>query len=287
MLQGWLSVPRVSCLGTLAEKSSTNSFSPMNFEHLSLTFQQVAQLSRHVDMGRTSKFLFPIPSRKHQSHRAPKKDPQAPPTPGGLSKAQRILGPDGELNIDTSPREEDHTWRSVSIEISESTDESDNEESKQEASEAESGVLRLPALKGKASSTLLGNHAENNEDLTDTSSQSRRLRNEGSSSTLQSHYEQQKNPLLISQQTSSSSVRDYALRKGLNAVAGPQRSPLFNVDCVDETKDSVKAKESSPTKSTVSSPKKKPRRLDLSKLFPKPRQEIANPTVLGPELLTH
>lgn len=77
-----------------------------------------------------------------------------------------------------------------------------------------------PDLHLKASSVLL--HEEFNINGDNASSlQSRRLRVYGSNSTLNSYYDAQKTPLAISQQTSDSSRRDFALRKGSPVVIKP------------------------------------------------------------------
>ena len=54
-------------------------------------------------------------------------------------------------------------------------------------------------------------------------SSSPQARRTGSSSTIRSHYDPKKSPLSISQQTSASSARDMALRKGFPPVSGPSR----------------------------------------------------------------
>ncbi|KUJ21919.1 uncharacterized protein LY89DRAFT_545451, partial [Mollisia scopiformis] len=178
-------------------------------------------------MGRTSKFSFPIPGRKHATKEGPGVKSSSA-AGNNLSKAQRILGTDNDLNID-SPTREDHPWKypgsrssGMSISISEST-QSTNEsgsihEYQSEQWDRESGVLpRSSRLHGKASSTLLGQRL-GEDGTTTTSSVSGRLRNEDSSSTLKSYYDRQKSPLSISQQTSASSARDLALRKGFPPV---------------------------------------------------------------------
>jgi len=155
-------------------------------------------------MGRTSKFHFPIPGRKHTSSKdnVPASSP-AISTSSNLSKAQRFLGADNDLNIDSPTREEGHPWRyqgsrssGMSISISEST-QSTNESgsvygSQYDQLDDESGVFPR-SLHGKASSTLLGQRYAD-DGATTNSSISGRLRNEGSSSTLRSYYDRQKSP---------------------------------------------------------------------------------------------
>lgn len=237
-------------------------------------------------MGRTSKFHFPIPGRKHTSSKdnVPASSP-AISTSSNLSKAQRLLGADNDLNIDSPTREEGHPWRhqgssssGMSISISEST-QSTNESgsvygSQYDQLDDESGVFPR-SLHGKASSTLLGQRYAD-DGATTNSSISGRLRNEGSSSTLRSYYDRQKSPLSISQQTSNSSARDLALRKGFPPVI--QRSPLLQVESVD-TFDQHFAGEQHQLRendfhvggSIEKNSRKKPARLDLSRLFPSRR----------------
>jgi len=162
----------------------------------------------------------------------------------------------------------------MSISISESTQSTNESESVHgsqcEQWDDESGVFpRAP--RGKASSTLLGQLYEDDE-ATTNSSISGRLRNEGSSSTLRSYYDRLNSPLSISQQTSNSSARDLALRKGFPPVV--QRSPLLQVESVDLFTQNFPEKRlqvggngfhaGAPDKNS----RKKPARLDLSMLFP-------------------
>lgn len=84
----------------------------------------------------------------------------------------------------------------------------------------EDKVPQLPELRLKASSVLL--HEECYQDPTSAiSNHSGRLKTYDSSSTLHSHYDPQQAPLAVSQQTSDSSRRDFALRKGTPVVVRP------------------------------------------------------------------
>ena len=85
------------------------------------------------------------------------------------------------------------------------------------------------------------------------------LKNEPSSSTTRSHYDRKASPLAISQQTSASSARDFALKKGrLSAMS----TPFF------ETTHSLEV--DSDRRATSRNQKKRPGRLDLANMFPKP-----------------
>ncbi|KAE8451602.1 hypothetical protein EG329_003675 [Mollisiaceae sp. DMI_Dod_QoI] len=239
-------------------------------------------------MGRTSKFSFPIPGRKHTTGKeGPFVKSSSGAVDNNLSKAQRILGTDSDLNIDSHSRDDDHPWKhpgsrssGMSISISEST-QSTNEsgsihEYQSEQYDRESGIFpRTSRLQGKASSTLLG-HRHGEDELTPTSNVSSRLRSEDSSSTLKSYYDRQKSPLSISQQTSASSVRDLALRKGFPPVI--HRSPLLHVESSLDPFDAQFAGryryvEQSTTEDPLEkSSRKKPARLDLSMLFPRSKR---------------
>jgi hypothetical protein len=237
-------------------------------------------------MGRTSKFSFPVPGRsKHTAKTIEKeKPPLASAVPNGLSKAQRILGADSDLNIDFPIRDDDaQSWRypssrssDMSISISESSQsiQSTNDTNSfrgpsSEQWDHESGVFPKPRLAGRPSSTLLG-HNYREDATTDTSSVSRRMRHEDSSSTLRSYYDRQKSPLAISQQTSESSARDLALRKGYPPVVAPMlRSPLLQVEsAVDIFEEQFQYKlHNGGDLSRDKSMPTKPARLGLSMLF--------------------
>lgn len=112
-------------------------------------------------------------------------------------------------------------------------------------------------LHSKPSSVLLGEEIVEKSQL-GTSSQSKTLRGQESSSTLHSFYEPQKLPLTVSQQTSDSSSRDFALRKDCAVVVTPEsrRKHFFETSKSRERKSNIKKQRSEGT--------------DLAKLFPKP-----------------
>ncbi|ERF74171.1 hypothetical protein EPUS_03361 [Endocarpon pusillum Z07020] len=86
------------------------------------------------------------------------------------------------------------------------------------------------------------------------------LKKEQSSSTLRSHYDRKKLPLAVSQQTSDSSARDFALRKGCPPVI-PSLPP--DVSCPPKP-------HFIPQATRQAAAEKRPSRLDFSMLFPKP-----------------
>lgn len=249
-------------------------------------------------MGRASKFSFPFPGRKPSTPTRDKETNTRPSTQNSnnLPKAQRILGTDSELNIDSPARDDDRSWghpsssssiSGMSISISESTrsinDGTSIAESHADRWELESGVLpRYQRLRGKPSSTLLGQNY-GDEPGTDTSSAGRRMHHEKSSSTLKSFYDRQKSPLSVSQQTSASSARDLALRKGYPPVVS--RSPLLQVDQIQYLDQHIaeldRRVEVSPARS-----RKKAGRLELTTIFPKSRrnenEEYSGPATAPP-----
>lgn len=247
-------------------------------------------------MGRTSKFSFPLPGRRHNQTKEKEALGKSPSgTSSNLSKAQRLLGTDNELNIDSPTRSDDHSWgypssrsSAMSISISESTHStrSTNETGSISGSnvdqwELESGVLpRTQQLRGKASSTLLGK-ALGEDGGTEVSSLNRRMRHEGSDSTLKSYYDRQKSPLSISQQTSASSARDLALRKGFPPVVA--RSPLLEVDSIDPFDQQLPDMRHEELSSREKASKKKPARLDLSNLFSRSKKNAATSDLLSPD----
>jgi hypothetical protein len=86
-----------------------------------------------------------------------------------------------------------------------------------------------------------------------------RLRKEQSSCTLRSYYDRKQLPVAVSQQTSASSARDFALRKGFPPVIPTLHRDVSCPQTPDPT---------TPTKRGTT--KKRPSRLDFSLLFPKP-----------------
>jgi hypothetical protein len=88
-----------------------------------------------------------------------------------------------------------------------------------------------------------------------------KLKKEQSSSTLRSYYDRKKLPLAVSQQTSASSARDFALRKGCPSVI-PNLQADLSCPCP------LKAGIISLTSKKAN--KKRPTHLDFSMLFPKP-----------------
>ncbi|KAI2629932.1 hypothetical protein GGR54DRAFT_628336 [Hypoxylon sp. NC1633] len=225
-------------------------------------------------MGHKSKFTFPMPGRSS------KPSPIAT-TSNPLSKAEKILGTGGfSLGSPTAMRDPGRSWETtsnggISISISESSASQsgivDGDDDRLTGTtygralwEEESDVLprrlrsahgpNAKALKPKRSAVTLGAHSR------DTMTDDTHSRRPQSSSTTYSHYESAKVPLSISQQTSNS-----AMAKGLPSKA----SSLLDIGGFVPNKQ----------------PKKKPSKLDFSRLRLRSRKE-QNPdsTGVGPVL---
>jgi hypothetical protein len=216
-----------------------------------------------VTMGGPHIFGFPLALRKTKATPAR----SAPPTPietsgQSLVREQATQSRSGTY---TSARIQDqHSYASTSKDPSlrsiSASDMATESGTLVATADGEAGRL-LVGIHQKASSQLLGNqHYESSPDSesrADTTTQS--LRGYKSSSTLRSYYDPQKIPLSISQQTSNSSARDFALRKGCPPVVSPEKY-------TSQLPRGQKTLDVSTPKST----KTGLIRLDLSMLFPKP-----------------
>ena len=130
-------------------------------------------------------------------------------------------------------------------------------------------MVRQPShlLRNKPSSPLLGQHLVDGPvpwgSVTDASDP--KVHRSESSSTLQSYYDPLKSPLSVSQQTSASSARDMALRKGCKPIAGPLMQDL------SETITYPAAPNTDDINRRMDPAKKKPAHSELLNLSPKPR----------------
>ncbi|KNG51521.1 hypothetical protein TW65_01189 [Stemphylium lycopersici] len=225
----------------------------------------------------SKKFSFPLPRRSKPKPEQPTEDARSIPLAASgperpsrhdepASKAHRILGTSDSLHRSASAQ---NTIPSspgyMSITISEASFGSQIDDRNPASTAGSSGHLKRPDMLRRASSNLLGaTHTGDGRQGSDQGSASHRLYPQTSSSTLRSHYDAKSSPLYISQQTSDSAVRDRALRRGYPPVltdrvyeAGHEANPVSPA-ILDETR-------------KRDSRKSKPARLDLSKLFPKPR----------------
>ncbi len=158
--------------------------------------------------------LFHLPSALKRSWSAAVTTPKQPDR--RETKAEHILGVT-EADINTARNKSNHLAATSRIQgsLSDATTEFGT-------SLPRNGTApHLPELALKASSVLL--HDEFCEPSSASSGHSNRLKTHDSSSTLHSHYDASRTPLSVSQQTSDSSRRDFALRKGLPTVVKPSR----------------------------------------------------------------
>ncbi|KAH4175630.1 hypothetical protein HBH43_064920 [Parastagonospora nodorum] len=219
------------------------------------------------------KFSFPMPGRKQKK---PTRDdaasstpsiPSAPEWPSRLddssSKAHRVLGTSEPMFRSKSKQSVPASPGYMSITVSEASYGSRHDD-KRSAAEYDTHLTR-PDTSRRPSSNVMG-HAYSGEGRrgSDYSVASRRLHPQTSNSTMRSHYDAKSSPLSISQQTSDSAVRDMALRRGKPQVVVPD----YNSNGYIVSPVSPVIQEEARRKDMR---KSKPARLDLSKLFPKPR----------------
>jgi len=223
-------------------------------------------------MARNGKFSFPLPGRRSRKKLETEDDDarSTPSTPTAhewpsrneepTSKAHRVLGTSEPMFRTTSKQSVPPSPGFMSITVSEATD----DDRASGTTIDQNGYQRRPIASRRASSNVMGRMYSDNERRGSVqSTASRQIHPQTSNSTLRSHYDKMSSPLSISQQTSDSAVRDMALRRGhpqvvteynCNGYAASPVSPII----LDE----ARRKEYR---------KSKPTRLDLSKLFPKPK----------------
>ena len=221
-------------------------------------------------MARTLKLAFPLPSRRSST------EPQVTPTYDGCespmfnpgAKAEMVLGTSEPWTMAADSRKKtarkEQRLRKfpsfMSVTISE-TDSAVNRE-------GGDGSTARPMLRTRPSSPVLGRRCRNemagHENISDSSGLQPRSR---STSTLRSYYDASKSPLLISQQTSASSSRDMALRKGHPTVAPAPAQDTTQADFP------VGAAKINHSQTSLATPKKRQGfdlRLDLSRFSYKP-----------------
>lgn len=149
-------------------------------------------------------------------------------------------------------------------------------------SDASSGYSKQPSMSKRPSSNILGrSYAPDGRRGSDHSAASHRLHPQTSNSTMRSHYDAKSSPLSISQQTSDSAVRDRALRRG--------HPPVLTEYGYNNDEANLMSPGTLPEPKERDSRKNKPARLDLSKLFPKPKpngQHNGNP-LLSPNKMVN
>lgn len=224
-------------------------------------------------MGRTSTFLFPIPGRNRKVAQEPVRSDQRSIDPNS-SKAQQFLGVGHDLNIDAPYHRNDNAWRAASrLELLDdyghTLSQINHVDRERTSSHTQATFSNVSGLRGKASSTLLGKQYAG-DGTARGSNASRSVQHEPSDSTLRSYYDKSTLPLAISQQTSASSVRDQALRKGIPPVIHPRHVPI-QIDnqryerAVDRYAASMKGAYLASEEVTQS--KKKSRGVDFSRLW--------------------
>ncbi|EKG13119.1 hypothetical protein MPH_09694 [Macrophomina phaseolina MS6] len=230
-------------------------------------------------MGRSSKFAFPLPGRRHHGEQDHHQDPLPRPDHDALqpSKAERLLGTGlpgrrtpsqhsaNSFSRNNSATPSLETKRSyMSITLSEASQES---RSLRKGSPAADESLLVPPQPRFHQDRSSSRTKDRSASIT-SSTYSRNLGSQASSSTLRSHYDSQRQPLHVSQQTSMSAVRDGGLRKGHPSVYSSSRST--DQDSMHSSVPSVEPDTASISSGKAVNRKKKvPARLDLSKLFPK------------------
>lgn len=253
-------------------------------------------------MVRNSKFGFSLTSRKSSSARERDQDraPSGWTTPRGAdslppSKVERLLGASivtshaSPANLSSSPylrKSPSNLSTAASFEPTRGADHSSIVSAPVMDEYARSS--RSHPLNARASSNILGRSYKEDASRTEsvTTTTTRQMHHQGSSSTLRSYYDAKKSPLSVSQQTSASAVRDMALRKGYPKIQASDStartelagtsSPIFPPPHVPKT----------PSESQRSSKRGRPARLDLSRLFPRPKtQEDLAHNLLSPNKL--
>ncbi|KAL5118523.1 hypothetical protein ACEQ8H_003538 [Pleosporales sp. CAS-2024a] len=218
------------------------------------------------------KFSFPLPGRNAQKKNNNNDDDAASmrSTPSmhewplrieePSGKALRILGTSDPMYRPTSKHSVAASPGYISVTVSEPSHGSQHRDKPPPVDH--DGYLATPVISRRVSSNVVG-RAYSGDDRRGSghSTASNRLRPQTSNSTLRSHYDAKSSPLSISQQTSDSAVRDMALTRGKPHVVPDFNSNGYIVSPVSPViQEEARRKEQR---------KRKPTRLDLSKLFPK------------------
>jgi hypothetical protein len=225
-------------------------------------------------MGRNrGKFSFPMPGRRSQKKTDRDDDANSPlSTPSvhdrpprieepSTSKAHRVLGTSDAMYRSTSRQSVPASPGYMSITVSEASYGSQHDD--RASNRDHNGYLAQPVISRRPSSNVIGRPYTGEAGRgSDHSVASNRLHPQTSNSTMRSHYDAKASPLAISQQTSDSAVRDMALRRGQPQVVTDYHNGYVASPVSPVIESEAKRKEQR---------KSKPARLDLSKLFPKPR----------------
>lgn len=187
-------------------------------------------------MARTFKFSFPLPSRRPSAERQPTLiyDECDAPLYNPGAKAEMILGTSERSVVEVKkqpPKKEKKIRRYPSF-MSVIIAETDSSLHKNKDIGSE------PQLHSQPSSPLLGQQHANESPDRDSATGFFGLQHRSqSSSSLRSYYDPSKSPLNVSQQTSASSARDMALRKGHFTIASPQDQNVSGIGNTPRKKD--------------------------------------------------
>ena len=244
-------------------------------------------------MARTFKLSFPIPRRKSSSDKQPGESLQRMysddaddfPLSSPGAKAEEVLGTSA-LNSGFGDKPRINLIRKypsfMSVAISDAGSDSargDDEILSGMSTPGDLTYKRPYITRDQPSSPLLGQSFTSS--INDGGSASiqtiPQVHCSPSSTTLRSYYDPAKSPLAVSQQTSDSSVRDMALRKGLPSVSSPlvQEASELTLSVDPHSRSSEGQPEPS---------KKRPPHIDLSAVFPRPRS--INAPLNSPHLIT-
>ena len=245
-------------------------------------------------MPRTFKFSFPLPRRKSSLDKQPSPqrmytdDADHFPLSSPGVKAEQVLGTSEYNNMDLldqpprrSKRLRKHpSFMSVTISDtgSDSVKDTDDEPLSGRSVSGDRSQHRPSITRNQPSSPLLGQSFPNalEEKASGSDLSSPRAQYSPSSSTLRSYYDPAKSPLAISQQTSASSARDMALRKGCPPVSSPLARPDSGRNSQDLVKKDLIAE-------NVDFQHTKPQHIDLSTL-PPPQPSLRHPHIHSPHL---
>ncbi|KAI9880438.1 MAG: hypothetical protein M1830_003080 [Pleopsidium flavum] len=248
-------------------------------------------------MVRTSKFSFPFPGRRSNTAKRSNLDEQLSQTTeehtqignGKPTKAQILLGTSDFGGIYSKQKRPEAlrtkpSFMSISVsELSQdfamSSDEIHDHALVAEPPETPCQPPRR--ICPRPSSPLLGQqyHGSKRVGSSTTDLPNSGLRETRSSSTLRSYYDPIKSPLSVSQQTSASSARDMALRKGCTRITESQ-DHSSSESALTTAADPRSPKE----KPSDEGSRKRPPRLDFSKLFSRP--QTTHGVLLSPDKVT-
>ena len=250
-----------------------------------------------VAMPRTFKFSFPLPRWKTSSDQqsasvpSPQRmysdDTDDLPMSSPGTKAEEVLGTSEYNNIDLleqpprRPRRlrKQPSFMSVTISDagSDSVKDMDDELLSGRSMSGDRSHHQPSITRNQPSSPLLGSFASALEERHSGSDLlSPKSGYSPSSATMRSCYDAAKGPLLVSQQTSTSSARDLALRKGCPQIS----SPLARNDSWQRSQDRV---DNETPPAIIESQTYRPRHIDLWAV-PPPRLNPSQPHVHSPHL---